>query len=98
MTRRVPEKLCDWTTWVHLGEFCYNTTFHLSIGMSPFKALYGYDAPNFADLIFGDCKTQKAKDWLQESQNILKTLKDNLLIAQNQQKLFVDKQRVERTF
>ena len=26
-----------WIKWLHLGEFCYNTTFHMSIGMSPFK-------------------------------------------------------------
>ena len=43
------------TTWLHLGELCYNTTFHLSIGMSPFKYIYSYDAPNFDDMIFGDC-------------------------------------------
>ena len=36
-----PQK--SWIKWLHLGEFCYNTTFHMSIGMSPFKALYGYD-------------------------------------------------------
>ena len=26
-----------WAKWLHLGEFCYNTTFHMSIGMYPFK-------------------------------------------------------------
>ena len=51
-----------WETWLHLGEFCYNTTFHLSIIMTPFLALYGYEAPNFVDLMFGDCKAQKDKD------------------------------------
>jgi hypothetical protein len=39
--------------WLHLGEHCYNTTYHMSIGMSPFKALYGYDAPSFVDLDLG---------------------------------------------
>ena len=51
-----------WETWLHLGEICYNTTFHLSIRMKPFLALYGYEAPNFVDLMFGDCKAQKDKD------------------------------------
>ena len=41
-----------WIRWLHLGEFCYNTTFHMSIGMSPFKSLYGYEASNFIDHIF----------------------------------------------
>ena len=48
-----------WYMWLHLGEFCYNTTFHLSIGMTPFKDLYGYDAPTFLDMVFGDFITQK---------------------------------------
>lgn len=43
-----------WVKWLQLGEHCYNTTFHMSIGMTPFKVLYGYDAPTFADRIFRD--------------------------------------------
>ena len=38
---------------LYLGEYCYNTTYHISIRMTPFKALYGYEALNFADLAFG---------------------------------------------
>jgi hypothetical protein len=29
-----------WVKWLHLGEYCYNTTYHMSIGMSPFQDLY----------------------------------------------------------
>ena len=52
-------------TWLHLGEFCYSTTFHVSIGMSPFKELYRYDAPTFVDVVFDDSRDQKEKDWIQ---------------------------------
>ena len=83
---------------MHLGENCYNKTYHISIGMSPFRELYGYDASTFADLIFGDSRAPKAKDWIQESQDILKVLKDNLQMAQNQQKMYADRRRVERSF
>ena len=51
-----------WEAWLHLGEFYYNTTFHLSIRMTPFLSLYGYETMTFADLMFGDCKAQKDKD------------------------------------
>ena len=61
-------------------------------------ALYGYEAPTFVDLIFGDCKTQKAKYWLQDNQDILRALKDNLQMAQNQQKMYADKHRIDRFF
>eukprot|EP00253_Pinus_taeda_P007200 PITA_07200 len=30
-----------WLKWPHLGEYCYNTTHHMSIGMSPFYVLIG---------------------------------------------------------
>eukprot|EP00253_Pinus_taeda_P034192 PITA_34192 len=33
-----------WLKWLHLGEYCYNTTHHMSIGMSPFYALIGHVA------------------------------------------------------
>ena len=56
----------------------------MSIGMTPFKALYGYEALNFADLVFGDSRAPKAKDCVQDSQDILKVLKENLQAAQNQ--------------
>lgn len=55
---------------MHLGEYCYNTT---------------YDALTFADMVFGDNMTPRAKDWIQESHNVLRALKDNLHTAQNQQ-------------
>jgi hypothetical protein len=67
-----------WVKWLHLGEHCYNTTFHMSIGMKPFRALYGYDALTLVDLVFGERKSPKAKDWIIESQEILKLLKENL--------------------
>ena len=41
-----------WIKWFHLGEFCYNNTFHMSIGMSPFKVIYGYDALLSAKMTF----------------------------------------------
>ena len=53
----------------------------MSIGMSPFRELYGYDALKFYDMIFGDSRAPKAKYLVEESQEILKLLKDNLQIA-----------------
>ena len=48
-----------WIKWLHLGEYCYNTTYHMSIRMTPFKALYGYEAFDYADLAFGDSRAPK---------------------------------------
>jgi hypothetical protein len=72
-----------WINWLHLGENFYNTTYHMSIGMNPFRSLYEYDAPSFMDLAFGDSRAPKDKDWIQENQDILKALKENLQISRN---------------
>ena len=55
-----------WIKWLHLGEYCYNTTYHMSIKMKLFKALYGYEALSFIDLAFRDSRALEAKDWIQE--------------------------------
>ena len=68
LRKYVGEQQKSWTKWLHLGEFCYNTTFHMSIGMSPFKSLYVYDALTFFEIIIGDSRAPKAKDWVEEIQ------------------------------
>ena len=51
-----------WLKWLHLGEYCYNTTHHMSIDMSLFYALYGYHALSFVDVMFGASKAPRARD------------------------------------
>lgn len=53
-----------WVNWLQLREHCYNTTYHMSIGMTPFKSLYGYEAQTFVDRVFGDSQAPLAKDWV----------------------------------
>jgi len=48
--------------------------------------------------MFGDSRAPKAKDWIQESHDILWTLKDNLQTTHNQHKIYADMHRVERSF
>ena len=67
-----------WLKWLHLGEYCYNNTYHMSIGMSLFYALYGYHSLSFADVMFGASKASRAKYWIQESEDILRALEDNM--------------------
>jgi hypothetical protein len=86
----VSEELCGGAT-THMGEYCYNTTYHMSIRMSPFRALYVYDAPYFVETMFGDSRVSGAKDWVEESQRILRAVKENLQEAQNQHKIYADR-------
>ena len=61
-------------------------------------ALYSYEAPTFLDLFLGDSWVPHAGKLLQESKDIVATLKDNIARAQNQQKQYADKKRSERSF
>jgi hypothetical protein len=78
----VSKKLC-WGAATHMGEYCYNTTYRMSIRMSSFRALYRYDAPSFVDTMFGDSRVPGAKDWFEESRRILCAVKENLQVAHN---------------
>ena len=69
-----------------------------NITSAKIKAWYGYHALTFADVMFGASKVLRAKDWIQESRDILQALKDNLATPQNQQKLYADRGQVERQF
>jgi hypothetical protein len=60
--------------------------------------LYRYDAPTLVDLVFRESRASKAKDWIIESQEILKLLKENLQTVQNRQKISMDRHRIERIF
>jgi hypothetical protein len=87
-----------WVKWLHMGEYCYNSTHHMSIRMSPFRELYGYDAPTFLETVFGDSRVSGAKYWVEERQRILRVVKENLQATQNQQKIYADMKRVEHSF
>ena len=81
-----------------MSEFYYKTTHHMSIRMSPFKALYGYEAPTFSNLLPQESRVPSAQEFVQQSTDILKTLNENIQQAQNQQKIYADHRRTERTF
>jgi exosome complex RNA-binding protein Rrp4 len=50
------------------------------------------------DLVFGESRASKAKDWIIEIKEILKLLKENLQMAQNRQKISVDRHMIEHNF
>jgi hypothetical protein len=70
----------------------------MSIGMSPFRALYSYDPLSFLEISFGESRASMVQDWIQQSQDILRELKDHLQRVQNQKKVQADKHRVDHTF
>lgn len=40
------QKPNDWSKWLYMAEWWYNTAHHSAINMTPYKALYGKDPPS----------------------------------------------------
>ena len=39
-----------WASWLSLAEFWYNTSFHTTLNMTPFQALYGFEPSQISEL------------------------------------------------
>ena len=67
-----------WLKYLPLVEFAYNSSFHRSLGMSPFKALYGQDCLvpyNFAD---PNLPVSAAKNILEEMDKQIQVIRQSL--------------------
>jgi hypothetical protein len=86
-----------WKHWLSLAELWYNTSVHSSIGCSPFKALYGYDADPGTCIPTPDTPSE-ASDLLSERENHMLMLKEKLAWAQHKMKAYADTLRTDRQF
>jgi len=85
-----------WHSWLSLAEWWYNSSYHTSLNMTPFQALYGFPPPMVAEVVLPDCADDKAKEILQNRQLAQQVIKDNLKKAQSRIKAQADKHRSER--
>jgi hypothetical protein len=76
MTFQEPKK---WMSWLSLAEFWYNTTYHTTLQITPFQALYGFLPPLINELSVPGPEDLAATEFLQAKQNMLTQLKHNLL-------------------
>jgi hypothetical protein len=88
----------DWEKFLPLVEFSYNNSFHASIGMAPYEALYG--RPCRSPI----CWNEVGEGVLLGPQNVqdcaekVAIIRKRLLCAQSRQKSYADKRRKELSF
>lgn len=88
----------NWKAWLPLAQLWYNSSYHSSLGCSPFKALYGYE-PNL-----GICPeltedtSPSVAEVITNRDKHCQALKQRLEQAQNRMKLQADRQRSDKQF
>jgi hypothetical protein len=88
----------DWSTWLPMAEWWYNTNHHSATGMTPFEAVYGYPPPSLISYVPGTTANLAVDAQLKDRNSIINLLKEHLHKARNQMKIQADKTRTERVF
>jgi hypothetical protein len=92
------EKQNQWAQWLPLAEWWYNTSYHTTTRMTPFEAVYGQKPPSVLSYLPGVLKVQAVDQTLTVREVVLRTLKENLVMAQNRMKQQANQGRFERQF
>lgn len=70
-----------WAKWLATSEWWYNTSYHSSLNMTPFEALYHYPPPMIGEFVLTNETCPAARLTLQEREHMVQQLKTNLLAA-----------------
>jgi hypothetical protein len=87
-----------WAQWLPLVEWWYNTSYHTTTHMTPFEAFYGQNPPSVLSYMPGVSKVQEVDTNITCPEDILRSLKDNLVMAQNRMKQQADQGHSECHF
>jgi hypothetical protein len=83
----------DWGRYLPSVEFTYNNSFHSSIGMAPYEALYGRKCRSSICWFKTGEKLLLGPELIQETTNGIKRIKEMLKRAQDRMKSYADQRR-----
>lgn len=92
------DKQKEWSRYLSLAEWWYNTTYHRATKITPFEALYGYPPQQLALGSVPKSQVEAVDAFMKDRQVTLTQLKTNLVKAQERMKQYADKHRSERKF
>ncbi|KAL0453903.1 UNVERIFIED_CONTAM: Transposon Ty3-G Gag-Pol polyprotein, partial [Sesamum latifolium] len=88
----------NWDDHLPLMEFAYNNSFHSSIGMAPYEALYGRNRRSPICWDIEGLRQLEGPELVQKTVDKIQTVKKCLKAAQDRQKSYVDKHRREMEY
>lgn len=86
----VQETPAKWQQWLPLAEYWYNTSYHTSLGCTPYKALYGTKPPSGIIPDFSIASNSSVIELLKERESYSAFLKLQLAKAQLRMKQYAD--------
>ncbi|XP_019059514.1 PREDICTED: uncharacterized protein LOC104825588 [Tarenaya hassleriana] len=86
-----------WDRYLTLCEFAYNNSYHASIGMPPYEALYGRSCKT--PLCWTEIGERRifGPEIVEETTEVIRKIKVNLKVAQDRQKSYADRRRRDFT-
>ena len=88
----------EWTAWLPLAEWWFNTHFHSATQHTPYEIVYNQSPPLHLPYLPGECEVAAVDRSMQRREVMINTLKQHLLKAQARMKSQADSHRSERVF
>ncbi|XP_072087341.1 uncharacterized protein [Arachis hypogaea] len=87
------DQSASWDRYMPLVKFAYNTSYHASIGMAPYEALYGRKCQSPLCWYETGERSLLGPEMIVETTEQIKKIRSQMLIAQSRQKSYADQRR-----
>jgi hypothetical protein len=88
----------SWDKCLSLAEFSYNNSYHASLKMAPFEALYGQRCRTPLNWSEAGERTLFGTDLVKDAEERVEVIRENLKLAQMRQKSYHDKGTTPRHY
>jgi hypothetical protein len=88
----------QWSKWVPLAEWWYNTNYHTATKSTPYEILYGFPPPLHIPYFPKDSTVEAVDQLLTQREEMLGQIRDNLLKAQHRMMQIANRKRSDRQF
>ena len=76
----------QWSKWLPLAEFWYNSNYHSALGHIPFEVLYGHKPRHFGIPTPSACSVPELDQWLKDRDLLTRLIHQQLTRAQQRMK------------